>query len=107
MKLKKNYSFFIAILLVSFSFFKAQTASDFFISDAKNEKEVLVNCNYPLVNGNCVALSANYPSFKQTDNYAVSSINYTPYAVVNKTVITGDLDDSFSGIIDLPFKFCF
>ena len=107
MKFKKNYSFFIAILLVSFSFFKAQTASDFFISDAKNEKEVLVNCNYPLVNGNCVALSANYPSFKQTDNYAVSSINYTPYAVVNKTVITGDLDDSFSGIIDLPFKFCF
>ena len=54
-----------------------------------------------------MALSANYPSFKQTDNYAVSSINYTPYAVVNKTVITGDLDDSFSGIIDLPFKFCF
>ena len=107
MKLKKNYSFFIAILLISFSFFKAQTASDFFISDARNEKEVLVNCNYPLVNGNCVALSANYPSFKQTDNYAVSSINYTPYAVVNKTVITGDLDDSFSGIIDLPFKFCF
>lgn len=107
MKFKKNYSFFIAILLVSFSFFKAQTASDFFISDAKNEREVLVNCNYPLVNGNCVALSANYPSFKQTDNYAVSSINYTPYTVVNKTVITGDLDDSFSGIIDLPFKFCF
>ncbi|GAB1346484.1 hypothetical protein [Cloacibacterium normanense] len=107
MKLKKNYSFFIAILLISFSFFKAQTASDFFISDAKNEREVLVNCNYPLVNGNCVALTANYPSFKQTDNYAVSSINYTPYAVVNKTVITGNLDDSFSGIIDLPFKFCF
>ncbi|WP_213188580.1 T9SS type B sorting domain-containing protein [Cloacibacterium caeni] len=107
MKLKKNYSFFIAILLISFSFFKAQTASDFFISDAKNEREVLVNCNYPLVNGNCVALTANYPSFKQTDNYAVSSINYTPYAVVNKTVITGNLDDSFSEIIDLPFKFCF
>ncbi len=107
MKLKKNYSFFIAILLVSFSFFKAQTASDFFISDAKNEREVLVNCNYPLVNGNCVALSANYPSFKQTDNYAVSSISYTPYTVVNPTVIRDDLDDSFSGIIDLPFKFCF
>ena len=107
MNFNKNYSFFITILLVSFSFFKAQTASDFFISDAKNEKEVLVNCNYPLVNGNCVALSANYPSFKQTDNYAVSSISYTPYTVVNKTVIRGDLDDSFSGIINLPFKFCF
>lgn len=107
MKLKKNYNFFIAILLVSFSFFKAQTASDFFISDAKNEREVLVNCSYPLVNGNCVALLANYPSFKQTDNYAVSSISYTPYTVVNPTVIRGDLDDSFSGIIDLPFKFCF
>lgn len=107
MKFKKNYSFFIAILLVSFSFFKAQTASDFFISDANNEREVLVNCSYPLVNGNCVALSANYPSFKQTDNYAVSSISYTPYTVVNPTVIRGDLDDSFSGIIDIPFKFCF
>ncbi|WP_374363404.1 hypothetical protein, partial [Cloacibacterium sp.] len=76
MKLKKNYSFFIAILLISFSFFKAQTASDFFISDAKNEKEVLVNCNYPLDNGSCINLTANYPSFKQTDNYAVSSISY-------------------------------
>lgn len=108
MKLKNNYSFFIAILLVSFSFFKAQTASDFFISDAKNEREVLVNCNYPLVNGNCVALSANYPSFKQTDNYAVSSISsYTPYTVVSPTVIRGDLDDSFSEKIVLPFKFCF
>lgn len=107
MKFKKNYNFFIAILLVSFSFFKAQTASDFFISDAKNEREVLVNCSYPLVNGNCVALSANYPSFKQTDNYAVSSISYTPYTVVSPTVIRGDLDDSFSGIIDIPFKFCF
>lgn len=107
MNFKKNYSFFIAILLISFSFFKAQTASDFFISDAKNEKEVLVNCNYSLVNGNCVALTANYPSFKQTDNYAVSSISYTPYAVVSPTVIRGDLDDSFSDIIGLPFKFCF
>lgn len=107
MKLKKNYSFFIAILLISFSFFKAQTASDFFISDAKNEREVLVNCSYPLVNGNCVALTANYPSFKQTDNYAVSSISYTPYTVVNPTVIRDDLDDSFSGKINLPFKFCF
>ena len=94
MNFKKNYSFFIAILLISFSFFKAQTASDFFISDAKNEKEVLVNCNYPLVNGNCVALSANYPSFKQTDNYAVSSISYKPYTVDRPTVITGNLDDS-------------
>ena len=107
MKLKKNYNFFIAILLVSFSFFKAQTASDFFISDAKNEREVLVNCNYPLVNGNYVALSANYPFFKQTDNYAVSSISYKPYTVDRPTVITGNLDDSFSDIITLPFKFCF
>ncbi len=107
MNFKKNYSFFIAILLISFSFFKAQTASDFFISDANNEREVLVNCSYPLVNGNCVALSANYPSFKQTDNYAVSSISYKPYTVDRPTVIRGDLDDSFSGIINLPFKFCF
>lgn len=107
MKFKKNYSFFIAILLISFSFFKAQTASDFFISDAKNEREVLVNCSYPFDNGNCVELTANYPFFKQTDNYAVSSINYTPYTVVSPTVIRGNLDDSFSGIIDLPFKFCF
>ena len=107
MTFRKLIIYIITLFVISVGFFKSQSQSDFFISDAKNEKEVLVNCNYPLVNGNCVALSANYPSFKQTDNYAVSSINYTPYAVVNKTVITGDLDDSFSGIIDLPFKFCF
>ncbi|PPZ92508.1 hypothetical protein C3729_00365 [Cloacibacterium normanense] len=107
MKSKKNYSLLLAFFVISFNLFKSQTTSDFFISDAKNEKEVLINCNYPLINGNCVALSANYPSFKQTDNYSVSSINYTPYSVVNKTILAGDLDDSFSGIIDLPFKFCF
>lgn len=107
MKLKKNYSFFIAILLVSFSFFKAQTASDFFISDGQGNQNPVIDCSYPFVNGSCINLTANYLQFKQTDNYAVSSINYTPYAVVNKTVITGNLDDSFSGIIGLPFNFCF
>ena len=107
MTFRKLIIYIITLFVISVGFFKSQSQSDFFISDAKNEKEVLVNCNYPLVNGNCVALSANYPSFKQTDNYAVSSIRYTPYAVVSPTVIRGDLDDSFSEKIVLPFKFCF
>ena len=32
---------------------------------------------------------------------------YTPLYCSCPTVIRGNLDDSFSGIIDLPFKFCF
>ena len=107
MTFRKLIIYIITLFVISVGFFKSQSQSDFYISDSQGNQNLVIDCNYPLVNGNCVALSANYPSFKQTDNYAVSSINYTPYAVVNKTVITGDLDDSFSGIIDLPFKFCF
>ncbi len=107
MTFRKLIIYIITLFVISVGFFKSQSQSDFYISDSQGNQNLVIDCNYPLVDGNCVALSANYPSFKQTDNYAVSSINYTPYAVVNKTVITGDLDDSFSGIIDLPFKFCF
>ena len=107
MTFRKLIIYIITLFVISVGFFKSQSQSDFYISDRQGNQNLVIDCNYPLVDGNCVALSANYPSFKQTDNYAVSSINYTPYAVVNKTVITGDLDDSFSGIIDLPFKFCF
>lgn len=107
MTFRKLIIYIITLFVISVGFFKSQSQSDFYISDRQGNQNLVIDCNYPLDDGNCVALSANYPSFKQTDNYAVSSINYTPYAVVNKTVITGDLDDSFSGIIDLPFKFCF
>lgn len=107
MTFRKLIIYIITLFVISVGFFKSQSQSDFYISDRQGNQNLVIDCNYPLVNGNCVALSANYPSFKQTDNYAVSSISYPPYTVVNKTILAGDLDDSFSGIINLPFKFCF
>lgn len=107
MRFRCHFISVITILLSSIGFFKSQNQSDFYISDIRNEQNVIIDCDYPFVSDNCVLLKANYPSFKLTNKYAVSSINYTPYSVTNKVVIKDNLDDSFSGIINLPFKFCF
>ena len=104
-----KYHFISAFTILFFSviFIKSQSQSEFFISDSKNEQNVFIDCNYPFVKDNSVLLKSNYPSFKLTNKYIISAINYTPYSVSNKVVIKDNLDDSFSEIIDLPFQFCF
>lgn len=104
MRFRKIHFYFI--LLFFFGFYKSQSQSDFYITDAQGNQDVTINCNYPL-NGNCLQLIANYPQIKLTDSYTVSSANYSPYAIANKTVIKENLDDLFTNVIDLPFAFCF
>ena len=100
-------SFLISFLFFIFGLLKSQDQNDFYISDAQGNQSLLVSCNYPFVNNNCISLTAHYPIFKLTDSYAVKAANFTPYSVTSKTVIKEDLDDVFTGIIDLPFSFCF
>ena len=100
-------SFLISFLFFIFGLLKSQDQNDFYISDAQGNQSLLVSCNYPFVNNNCISLTAHFPIFKLTDSYAVKAANFTPYSVTSKTVIKEDLDDVFTGIIDLPFSFCF
>ena len=105
--MKTMRSFLISFLFFIFGLLKSQDQNDFYISDAQGNQSLLVSCNYPFVNNNCISLTAHYPIFKLTDSYAVKAANFTPYSVTSKTVIKEDLDDVFTGIIDLPFSFCF
>lgn len=99
--------FFKYIFVFIFVIFKSQSSNEFYITDSNGDQNPVINCNYPFVNGSCVALTAHYPSYKSTSSYSVSSAVYQPYSSASKTVIQENLDDAFTGIINLPFSFCF
>ena len=107
MRLRKLIIYILTLFVISVGFFKSQSQSDFYISDGQGNQNPVIDCSYPFVNGSCINLTANYPQFKLTNSYSVSSIPYSPYSATNKTVIKENIDDSFSGTIDLPFTFCF
>ena len=62
-----------------------------------------VTCNNP-----CVDLVADYLHTGETTQYDVSSIPYAPpYAFTGGTSAFVGTDDIFSGLINIPFDFCF
>lgn len=105
----KSFSIFKWCFLFTLFFgaIKSQSNSDFYISDNQGNQNPVISCNYPFVNGDCVNLTANYPTFKRTDNYTVSSENFSPYTSSNATIIKENIDDVFTSVINLPFNFCF
>lgn len=56
---------------------------------------------------NCTNLTATYFNSGNTTTYGVSSIPYTPFAYNAGTAIIVNQDDIWSGVINLPFTFCF
>lgn len=56
---------------------------------------------------NCTNLTATYFNSGNTTTYGVSSIPYTPFAYNTGTSILVNQDDIWSGVINLPFTFCF
>lgn len=63
----------------------------------------IVTCNNP-----CVNLVADYLHTGETTQYDVSSIPYTPpYPFTGGTSAFVGTDDIFSGLINIPFDFCF
>jgi gliding motility-associated-like protein len=56
---------------------------------------------------NCTNLTATYFNSGNTDSYAVSTIPYTPFSYTAGTSILVNQDDIWSGVINLPFTFCF
>jgi len=105
--MKAKYIFLKCFLILFFEILKSQTTSDVYISDVQGNQNPTISCSYPFVNGSCVQLTANYPQFRLTDSYQVSSVPYAPYSAPTKTVIKDNLDDVFTKVIDLPFSFCF
>ena len=105
--MKAKYIFLKCFLILFFEILKSQTTSDVYISDVQGNQNPTISCSYPFVNGSCVQLTANYPQFRLTDSYQVSSVPYAPYSAPTKTVIKDNLDDVFTRVIDLPFSFCF
>jgi hypothetical protein len=56
---------------------------------------------------NCTTLHASYTPSMATTSYGVSQISYNPFPFNTGTDIDLVADDSWSGIIDIPFTFCF
>ena len=58
---------------------------------------------------NCVDLEASYLQLGDTSNYTVESIPYAPPYQFNclKNPVSVNIDDTWSGPINLPFDFCF
>ncbi len=56
---------------------------------------------------NCTNLTATAFPSGNTTSYSVSQIPYTPFSYTAGTPILINIDDTWSGIINLPFTFCF
>ncbi len=55
----------------------------------------------------CGTLTASYVPNAQTTAYSVSTIPYLPFAFTGGTNVIVNTDDIWSGVITLPFTFCF
>lgn len=77
------------------------------ITDIFGNENPVIDCSYPL-DGTCLQMKVDYPSFFKTDSYAVTSENFETYGAFNEgTPINADADDLFLKKIALPFQFCF
>lgn len=56
---------------------------------------------------NCQSIIADYSVLRQSDTYLVASIPYNPLPYNFGTLYDIPIDDRFSGIINLPFDFCY
>ncbi|MFI5148409.1 MAG: PKD domain-containing protein [Bacteroidia bacterium] len=57
--------------------------------------------------GNCTTLSATVQATLGTTNYTVAAIPYAPFSYTAGTAVIVGMDDIFSGVISLPFNFCY
>lgn len=61
-----------------------------------------------ICNGECTTIGCNSATtIKSTSSYVFSTIPYLPTSFTGGTPILVGTDDVYSGIVDLPFPFCF
>ena len=89
--------FYIIFIIPKLIFSQAPGCPDIQVANAT------VDCNNP-----CVDLIAEYLHTGETTNYQVDSITYNPpYPFTGGTSAFVGTDDIFSGIVTIPFDFCF
>ncbi len=106
-----NLSYYIVFMVCCFNLHSQDnTAIPFIeITDATNQKEVFVDCDYPTDTNRCFVLNATYTDIKQTTSYSVATIPYKNpiLGTSNGTIVNVGDDDVWSTVQDLPFSFCF
>ena len=70
--------------------------------DVNAGPDITIPCNQT-----CANLLATYFESGNTNSYAVNQIGYTPFSYTAGTSILVNTDDVWSGVINLPFTFCF
>ncbi|MNK50260.1 hypothetical protein D3C87_691350 [compost metagenome] len=94
----------LLLTLVFGQFLYSQSCSNITATDIFGNTSVSLSCG----TGACVELTTNVPTTYLTTSYLVESQSYSPIIPFNEgTRLNANSDDSFSGIIPIPFNFCF
>ncbi len=106
-----KYRFLSYIILFFFTAFfhysKAQTDMSITIKDHNGNTEPMITCDYNFVKDHCITLTANYPEIRNTNDYTVSSLNYTPIGNFTEgTEVRLKEDDYWSEALPIGFNFC-
>src|SRR3954470_15219580 len=95
--MKKIYSFLLFAIILLSSLAKAQTNVICPISAGPDQTICVPNC---------ATLTGTFVPTHQTTNYVASTIPYAPDPFnVGTSIVVGD--DQYSGVIPLPFTFCY
>ncbi|KFC19210.1 T9SS type B sorting domain-containing protein [Chryseobacterium sp. FH1] len=94
----------LLLTLIFGQFLYSQSCSNITATDIFGNTSVSLSCG----SGACVELTTNVPTTYLTTSYVVESQSYSPIIPFNEgTRLNANSDDSFSGIIPIPFNFCF
>lgn len=89
------------------------------INDHKENTGIVpIDCDYDFLLNKQIKLTAKFPDIRETNSYAVSSIDYAPVGDFNQGEVvdikrmpepdgTFKKNDTYSAAIDLPFTFCY
>ena len=103
----KLNNFFIVLFFFPFLLF-SQNTPFIEVTDSQGRDDILVDCDYPVDADRCFVLEANYTVINETTSYAVNSIPFaTLSGLTNETSVSISRDDTWSGILPLPFDFCY
>jgi gliding motility-associated-like protein len=89
-------------LFILFSFTNVKAQSCFNVNAGR---DTTISCMQP-----CFNLKAKVPDVKSSEDYQVVPIEYQPFPFINPSGVVFNptyIDDSYSGVVDLPFTFCF
>ncbi len=95
---------FLYIFITVFSFF---VCTGTLFAQASACPQVTIPSAGPICAGNCVNLTANVQGSVATTSYTVSNIPYSPYPYTGGTPVLINIDDTWSGAVNIPFCFQF